>query len=575
MAPVAKPRPTAMSRLRVALVGLVALSTLTIAVSSATPTGVAEANIPVQIDIATPGPLGPVTVFGDSVLLGSALWGPTLPDRLAEQGWGPIKFRAGAGYHTRSGWGGALDWLSGWRAQGWDAPNVLINLGANDSGICDTDIACARRQIQGVIDEIGPGHTIWWPQITRLFTAFAQQDTWNRGTAGVRRCPRRLPHLGLAGGVAPVPVRGRDAPRPGRLSDPIGADGRTLHPRRRPSSPHGRRRSPAHRDRRTGNVRADPGRAGDRHAHRRVRSDDARCDASDRPGRRRPRRRLGGGPLRRGRAHDIEGVLRCRTVRSAGIGFDRELRPVRRDRRADDRRAGRRRRRLRVQFRQRRPGRRRPGRVRRPERRAQVPAARPSGSSRRHPHDGTHHRARGTGSGGVQRGGGQPHRHPGGPTRVSQCVCLRRSRRRRQPELPSRGRMGGVRDRERRRRRHHLRVLERVDRRDRRHHRHVLRRRRAALRPGRAPRACSTLATAPADGPRSTDRTRRSARESRRRRLRPSRAPSPWSDRSAEGSSAPTPAPAMRRRRRPTPAPGRSWRTRSPSASATPVASVS
>ena len=155
------------------------LSALTVVVTASTPEGVAEAA-PRQIDITRPGPLGAVTVFGDSVLLGSALFGPTLPDRLAERGWGPIKFRAGEGYNTRTGSFGARTWLSAWRAQGWDAPNVLVNLGANDSGICDTDLACARRLIQGVIDEIGPGHTIWWPQITRLFTAFAQQDTWNR-----------------------------------------------------------------------------------------------------------------------------------------------------------------------------------------------------------------------------------------------------------------------------------------------------------------------------------------------------------------------------------------------------------
>lgn len=168
-----------MSRLRLALVGVVALSTLTVAVNASTPHGVVEAA-PRQIDIFAPGPLGAVTVFGDSVLLGSALWGPTLPERLAERGWGPIKFRAGEGYNTRTGKFGARTWLSNWRTQGWDAPNVLINLGANDSGICDTNINCARQRIQGVIDEIGPGHTIWWPQITRLFTALPQQNTWNQ-----------------------------------------------------------------------------------------------------------------------------------------------------------------------------------------------------------------------------------------------------------------------------------------------------------------------------------------------------------------------------------------------------------
>lgn len=68
-----------MSRLRLALVGVVALSTLTVAVNASTPHGVVEAA-PRQIDIFAPGPLGAVTVFGDSVLLGSALWGPTLPE---------------------------------------------------------------------------------------------------------------------------------------------------------------------------------------------------------------------------------------------------------------------------------------------------------------------------------------------------------------------------------------------------------------------------------------------------------------------------------------------------------------
>jgi lysophospholipase L1-like esterase len=179
MAGAAVERRTPASRFRVALVGIIAFSASTIGATVSTPNGVVEAA-PRQIDITTPGPLGAVTVFGDSVLLGAALWGPTLPDRLAERGWGPIRYRAGEGYNTRTGSSGVRTWLSTWRAQGWDAPNVLINLGANDSGICDTDLDCARRQIQGVVDEIGPGHKIWWPQITRLFTARAQQDTWNR-----------------------------------------------------------------------------------------------------------------------------------------------------------------------------------------------------------------------------------------------------------------------------------------------------------------------------------------------------------------------------------------------------------
>lgn len=138
---------------------------------------------PRQIDKAEVGPFGPVTVIGDSVLLGSAVYGPTLADRLVERGWGPIKMRAGEGYS--SGKFGvrqtfrATYWLDLWRAQGWAAPNVIVNIGANDSGFCDTDLVCARDAIMHVVNNLGPGHRIWWPQITRFFTAHAQQDTWN------------------------------------------------------------------------------------------------------------------------------------------------------------------------------------------------------------------------------------------------------------------------------------------------------------------------------------------------------------------------------------------------------------
>jgi hypothetical protein len=155
-------------------------SAAVLAVGASSPEGVAQAA-PRSIDISAPGPLGAVTVFGDSVLLGSALFGPTLPERLHERGWGPIRFRAGEGYNTRTtGASSAGYWFGQWRAQGWDAPNVLINLGANDSGICVTDYACARNSIQRVIDTVGPGHRIWWPQITRFYTRFPEQENWNR-----------------------------------------------------------------------------------------------------------------------------------------------------------------------------------------------------------------------------------------------------------------------------------------------------------------------------------------------------------------------------------------------------------
>ncbi|MGH9134240.1 MAG: SGNH/GDSL hydrolase family protein [Ilumatobacteraceae bacterium] len=138
---------------------------------------------PVVIVDERSGPLGPVSVVGDSILMGAALFGPTLPQRLVEQGWGPIRLQAGEGYSTghfgvdmsfRSSF-----WINQWRSQGWDPPNVIVNLGANDSGFCNVDLACSRAAIMHLVDTIGPGHKIWWPQITRLYTHQGQQDTWN------------------------------------------------------------------------------------------------------------------------------------------------------------------------------------------------------------------------------------------------------------------------------------------------------------------------------------------------------------------------------------------------------------
>jgi hypothetical protein len=140
-------------------------------------------SAPIDIRLFQPGPHGPITVLGDSVLLGSGAFSPTLPDRLREAGWGPIRFRAGEGYTSGSfavpSTFKVSDWITRWRAEGWDPANVVINIGANDSGFCNTDLTCARNAILHVVNAIGPGHQIWWPQVTRLFTHFHQQDTWN------------------------------------------------------------------------------------------------------------------------------------------------------------------------------------------------------------------------------------------------------------------------------------------------------------------------------------------------------------------------------------------------------------
>ena len=159
------------------------VATITIAVAVAVGPGDVVHAAPIEITDQRSGPLGPVTVIGDSILLGAALYSPTLPSRLVEQGWGPVRMRAGEGYSTGQ-FGVEMQfrssfWINQWRAEGWDPPNVIVNLGANDSGFCDVDLGCARDAIMHLVDTIGPGHKIWWPQITRLFTHRGQQDNWN------------------------------------------------------------------------------------------------------------------------------------------------------------------------------------------------------------------------------------------------------------------------------------------------------------------------------------------------------------------------------------------------------------
>lgn len=173
-------------RIQFAFGMLLVLPALALGPGTARADGQPEAMVYAKdISLPSPGPLGPVTVFGDSVLLGSGLWAPTLPDQLQAMGWGPIVFRAGVGNRagpigneSTAGW-----WIQHWRAQGWDAPNVIVNLGANDSAVCRTDILCSRRKILDVVDVIGPGHRVWWPMITRHPAVGQEVATWNTALA--------------------------------------------------------------------------------------------------------------------------------------------------------------------------------------------------------------------------------------------------------------------------------------------------------------------------------------------------------------------------------------------------------
>jgi hypothetical protein len=142
---------------------------------------------PVEDVTSAAGPLGPITVIGDSVMLGSLAVSPDLNQRLAEQGWGPIRSRAGEGYSTGyfpvDSPFKASYWISLWRSQGWDPGAVVVNFGANDVGLCqyrsESLADCSYNAIKHLVDAIGPGKRIWWPKITRFPLNRPSMDAWN------------------------------------------------------------------------------------------------------------------------------------------------------------------------------------------------------------------------------------------------------------------------------------------------------------------------------------------------------------------------------------------------------------
>jgi hypothetical protein len=102
--------------------------------------------------------------------MGSALTSPTVPDQLVANGWGPIRLQSIAGLssgHFNVPLGArATYWIETWRSQGWDAPTVIVNIGANDSGLCQASAQCARDSVRKVVSAVGSGRQIWWPQAT-------------------------------------------------------------------------------------------------------------------------------------------------------------------------------------------------------------------------------------------------------------------------------------------------------------------------------------------------------------------------------------------------------------------------
>lgn len=129
---------------------------------------------PVEVYDPTPRVLGPISVIGDSVLRGSLVAPPHLVDRLAEQGWGPIRALGVPGLSTghafRSPELTAAHWFDRWRQQGWDPKAVALIIGANDVGLCPFfDASCMSGSLRFIVDHIGAGHDIFVPHINHWY----------------------------------------------------------------------------------------------------------------------------------------------------------------------------------------------------------------------------------------------------------------------------------------------------------------------------------------------------------------------------------------------------------------------
>ena len=142
-----------------------------------------------------PGPLGPITVIGDSVLLGSLLYvaDARRHARRPRVGPGPDARRRGLQHRRVQR---QLD------VEGLELDSHLAHPGLGSGrrrgqsrrqrlGHLRRQRNCAYEAIMYLVDAIGPGHRIWWPKITRFYTAqpTAERVERRRSTASPPSAP--------------------------------------------------------------------------------------------------------------------------------------------------------------------------------------------------------------------------------------------------------------------------------------------------------------------------------------------------------------------------------------------------
>jgi hypothetical protein len=156
------------------------------------PTPASAATLFVDYVKPAPGPRGPITVIGDSVMLGSVLetdgYGPSVAQMLVDRGWGPVRAKAGVGFQAGLNLpnlpGANMSrWVTDIRALGWDSPVYVISIGPNDIVGCNSNLACAEKDIELLVDTIGADHEVWWAMITMPDQHDA--DVWNEALTAV------------------------------------------------------------------------------------------------------------------------------------------------------------------------------------------------------------------------------------------------------------------------------------------------------------------------------------------------------------------------------------------------------